>query len=238
MREDVEGGGPEAAEDPLEPLLERVRTEEARLGAGFFQEEAGRFGQAPRANPYLEARSRLVEALWAAGRLEEGVAQARELLALDGQDRHSNRVVLAQMLLEAGRLEEVQALLEDWRPRDQDTTWWSHSRLLLAIRREEDGAQALLVEALRCNPHGLEFLLDPALPPRGRSGDLPREAWEYARLARANWHEDGASALRWVAGAARPSQPVSRPPRTGRNEPCWCGSGLKTKKCHPRGGPG
>jgi uncharacterized protein YecA (UPF0149 family) len=22
------------------------------------------------------------------------------------------------------------------------------------------------------------------------------------------------------------------PPRLGRNEPCWCGSGIKFKKCH------
>jgi uncharacterized protein YecA (UPF0149 family) len=24
------------------------------------------------------------------------------------------------------------------------------------------------------------------------------------------------------------------PPRLGRNEPCWCGSGIKFKKCHGR----
>jgi hypothetical protein len=29
-----------------------------------------------------------------------------------------------------------------------------------------------------------------------------------------------------------PPAPVVRPPRPGRNEPCWCGSGKKYKKCH------
>jgi hypothetical protein len=29
-----------------------------------------------------------------------------------------------------------------------------------------------------------------------------------------------------------PIAPVVKPPRPGRNEPCWCGSGKKYKKCH------
>lgn len=32
-------------------------------------------------------------------------------------------------------------------------------------------------------------------------------------------------------------QPARRTPRPGRNEPCWCGSGVKYKKCHA-GRPG
>ncbi len=27
-------------------------------------------------------------------------------------------------------------------------------------------------------------------------------------------------------------QPVRRKEKPGRNEPCWCGSGKKYKKCH------
>jgi hypothetical protein len=29
-----------------------------------------------------------------------------------------------------------------------------------------------------------------------------------------------------------PMEPVVKPPRPGRNDPCWCGSGKKYKKCH------
>ena len=29
-----------------------------------------------------------------------------------------------------------------------------------------------------------------------------------------------------------PIEPVVKPPRPGRNDPCWCGSGKKYKKCH------
>ena len=31
---------------------------------------------------------------------------------------------------------------------------------------------------------------------------------------------------------AQPAQPVRSAPRVGRNDPCWCGSGKKYKKCH------
>jgi uncharacterized protein YecA (UPF0149 family) len=27
-------------------------------------------------------------------------------------------------------------------------------------------------------------------------------------------------------------EPIRRPPKPGRNDPCWCGSGKKYKKCH------
>jgi hypothetical protein len=33
---------------------------------------------------------------------------------------------------------------------------------------------------------------------------------------------------------AHKAQPVRKVVRPGRNEPCWCGSGTKYKKCHLR----
>ena len=41
---------------------------------------------------------------------------------------------------------------------------------------------------------------------------------------------------RRLAGAIRRLQadPTWRPPKTGRNEQCWCGSGRKFKTCHGR----
>ena len=33
---------------------------------------------------------------------------------------------------------------------------------------------------------------------------------------------------------SRPSAPVTTGPKIGRNDPCWCGSGKKYKKCHGR----
>jgi preprotein translocase subunit SecA len=41
---------------------------------------------------------------------------------------------------------------------------------------------------------------------------------------------------RRLAGAIQRLQadPTWRPPKTGRNEQCWCGSGRKFKTCHGR----
>ena len=47
---------------------------------------------------------------------------------------------------------------------------------------------------------------------------------EAARRLREEWNE---LIDRW-----RGSVPERREPRPGRNEPCWCGSGVKYKKCH------
>jgi hypothetical protein len=35
-------------------------------------------------------------------------------------------------------------------------------------------------------------------------------------------------AMKWIAGTEA-AAPAKRP---GRNEPCWCGSGEKYKRCH------
>jgi preprotein translocase subunit SecA len=34
------------------------------------------------------------------------------------------------------------------------------------------------------------------------------------------------------AGPAAAPQPVRAGPKIGRNDPCWCGSGKKYKRCH------
>ncbi|MFO0144404.1 MAG: UPF0149 family protein [Betaproteobacteria bacterium] len=38
-----------------------------------------------------------------------------------------------------------------------------------------------------------------------------------------------------LADITRPNRPVRRAPKLGRNEPCWCGSGRKYKRCHGAG---
>jgi uncharacterized protein YchJ len=74
---------------------------------------------------------------------------------------------------------------------------------------------------------------DPA--PR-RTSDDPR-AWReryeryYAEHQSAESAREASVLLRQQAIDAR-TQPVSVPARPGRNDPCWCGSGKKYKKCH------
>ncbi len=35
-----------------------------------------------------------------------------------------------------------------------------------------------------------------------------------------------------AAGGSGPAQPIKAGPKVGRNDPCWCGSGKKYKRCH------
>jgi preprotein translocase subunit SecA len=44
----------------------------------------------------------------------------------------------------------------------------------------------------------------------------------------------GAAGSSAGAGGARSAGPVNTGPKLGRNDPCWCGSGKKYKKCHGR----
>lgn len=52
-----------------------------------------------------------------------------------------------------------------------------------------------------------------------------REKFAAARRLREEWNQ---MFSRWRKRAA----PLGRRERPGRNEPCWCGSGVKHKKCH------
>ena len=67
----------------------------------------------------------------------------------------------------------------------------------------------------------LESLQPP--PPRGKPATKPRPKYRY---------QD-----RYDEGEPPADFPVTEPirntgPRVGRNDPCWCGSGKKYKKCH------
>ena len=102
-----------------------------------------------------------------------------------------------------------------------------------------------LVDPMMIRPEHVDTLYaEGGTPVRGAAADPshPR-AWleQYERDYAA--HQEAVEQRR-VAGEAgkagtllhespfvRP-QPVSVPPRPGRNDPCWCGSGKKYKKCH------
>ena len=101
-----------------------------------------------------------------------------------------------------------------------------------------------LVDPMMIRPEHVETFYAEGGTPGHRAPDLshPR-AWleQYERDYAAHQEAQEAAEQRRVAGEAgtlfhelpfvRP-QPVSVPPRPGRNDPCWCGSGKKYKKCH------
>ncbi|WP_375768810.1 SEC-C domain-containing protein [Archangium gephyra] len=58
------------------------------------------------------------------------------------------------------------------------------------------------------------------------------DAAQRDKAARARGSRHRLSALFQNVLDTLPPPPAQRLPRPGRNEPCWCGSGVKYKKCH------
>jgi HEAT repeat protein len=58
------------------------------------------------------------------------------------------------------------------------------------------------------------------------------DAAQLEKAARARRSRHRLSSLFQRVLDTLPPPPVTRAPRPGRNEPCWCGSGVKYKKCH------
>lgn len=53
---------------------------------------------------------------------------------------------------------------------------------------------------------------------------------QKAKVAKLRQRQLGSMAL--LSGEEREGAPVVRRPKLGRNQPCWCGSGKKYKRCH------
>jgi preprotein translocase subunit SecA len=66
----------------------------------------------------------------------------------------------------------------------------------------------------------------PAAPAPRRTGE------GRAPVAGATATASGAATATAVAGGNGAQQPARSGPKVGRNDPCWCGSGKKFKKCH------
>lgn len=58
------------------------------------------------------------------------------------------------------------------------------------------------------------------------------DAAQLEKAARARGSRQRLSSLFQRMLDTLPPPPAQRDPRPGRNEPCWCGSGVKYKKCH------
>jgi tetratricopeptide (TPR) repeat protein len=140
--------------------------------------------------------------LSALGRREEAVEHLLELVRLDPLDFTGEQDHLACLLLELGREDEAEALIED--PWAEGLTGPAYNRALLAFRREGDssGARLALHQARRTNP----FVPSALLPQSGF--ELPRravldeddevDALVYAETAERTWRSTP-GALTWLA---------------------------------------
>jgi tetratricopeptide (TPR) repeat protein len=128
----------------LEYYQQGVAAGERALGAEF-QELVGHFWGVWDTRPNMRAKAGLARTLWKLNRLDDAIAQYREMLALNPNDNQGIRDVLVDLLLHLERWDELDALLkkykEDW------TVVWRYTTALNEFRK--GGASAKANKALR-----------------------------------------------------------------------------------------
>ncbi len=113
---------------------EGMRAGERALGHEAFAEEAGHFWGILRTRPYMRARTGVAECLWEMGEAEYAIEHFRELLRLNPNDNQGNRYLLARLLLEEGRDEELGRLLTEYE--GEASAEWLYTGALWRFRRE------------------------------------------------------------------------------------------------------
>jgi tetratricopeptide (TPR) repeat protein len=221
-----------APSEQLPVLEEAVAAGERQLGSAYFEKEKGRFWGLVETRPYMRARMELAGLLWQLKRPDDAFAHWQAMLELNPGDNQGVRYVLAWAYAEAGRWEALEHLLAEPALADDDTAPCTYPRALLRFTKEGDSpaAREALRQAIASNRYVPDFLLGRAfypdeLPDRSIIGGEDEGALVANDLMLAWRRFPGA--LDWLARYSA----VPQPTRTGRNDPCPCGSGKKFKKC-------
>jgi len=133
----------ETARTPNEALKlyeEGMRAGERALGPEAFAEDAGNFWGVLETRPYMRARAGVAECLWEMGEARRAVEHYQELLRLNPGDNRGNRYLLARLLLQEGRGEELGALLKEYG--EDASAEWLYTRALWLFRNEGESPRA------------------------------------------------------------------------------------------------
>ena len=201
------------------PLLEKaVQAGERELGPEFFSKNAGRFGQFPEAETYLDARITLAGELLVDEQFDAGIAHLQALLQLDRSEGNEVRQSLSEALLFADRLDELDELLNKSDFRNDLNTEWQYTRTLLSYRREGDTetARNQLARAVDQNPLVAKLLTGRGLTRVAFAPDKMMEAMEIAKVLGESWHEAN-GALAWLKSQT-PAGSVENRPRKSKSK--------------------
>lgn len=144
----------EAAADLAESirfLEDGVRAGERALGKQVFEEDVGHFWGILETRPYMRARFDLAHLLYLDGKRAEAITHMQDLLRLNPGDNQGVRYELAGCLLEVGRMEELQKLLDEYP--EGCSAFWLYTRALMKFQLEgrTPEADACLVAAFGQN---------------------------------------------------------------------------------------
>ncbi len=184
-----------------------VAAGERALGPERFEEDAGHFWGIIETRPYMRARAGLAGCLYTMGQREEAAAHYLDMVRLNPGDNQGIRYFLANLLLELGDYERLEALFAQYG--DEGTAAMLYTRALAAFQQEGESkaATALLKEAIASNKHVPAYLLGERnvpkrLPDYMTFGDED-EAAHYAADAQSTWgqNRDALAWLRRIRGA-------------------------------------
>ncbi len=216
------GDAAPTAAEAADSYREAMQAAERRLGPAAFQEYAGHFWGFIETRPYMAARERLAEALWAAGRRDEALTHYEALLELNPNDNQGVRQILASHDIEAGRFDALEKLLD--RYPDDSSPELSYARPLLTFRRQGDvpAAREQLRRAFDLNRYVPEYLLgESPLPlerPEWITAGGKDEAIAYVFTARIAW-SSVPEALAWLRETIDPWRPARRKQRVAKAKP-------------------
>ena len=190
-----------SVEEAKELFEAGVKAGERALGEEAFVEDEGHFWGVTKTRPYMRARAGLAACLWRLDQHAEAIAHYREMLRLNPGDNQGIRYTLLPCLLEEGKDEEAEKLMNDYD--DDAAAMWLYTAALLAFRQEGASRKAneRLREALAFNPHVPDYLLDRRrmprqLPPHMGLGDETEAAYYVAEAGHLWVRQDGA--LDWL----------------------------------------
>jgi tetratricopeptide (TPR) repeat protein len=219
-------------EEACELYRQGMEAGERALGKKFSEEERGYFWGVVESRPYMRARLGFMECLWTLGKHEEAIQHAREMLELNQYDNQGIRYILAAYLAESEQWAELDKLINKGSFKDDIMAEWLYTRALLSFVKTGASPKAgkELKAALERNAFAPEYLagkksIPRNLPNRITSGGED-EGYCYADRYLKIW-ESVPGAIDWL----KEKTGIKVFPKTGRNEPCPCGSGKKYKKC-------
>jgi tetratricopeptide (TPR) repeat protein len=208
----------EQSRDPQEARRlyeEGVRAGERALGPSVFEHEVGHFWSIIETRPYMRARAGLAEVLWYLDERDAAIAHLTDLLRLNPGDNQGVRYTLANWLLIAERLAELEHLLATY-PDDYSATW-AYTRALLAFRKDGPGPEtvARLHAAFETNPFVPLYLLGAKRLPRQLPAYIgigdENEAVAYVADSAEAWVRIP-GALEWLIGVVTRELDRTEPP--------------------------
>jgi tetratricopeptide (TPR) repeat protein len=197
---------------------EAVAAGERAIGPELFEKEAGHFWGLVQTRPYMRARFALADCLDAEGATDEAIQHYRELLRLNPNDNQAVRQPLLLCLLDEGRLDEAQAVIE--LHKDDERPDWLYAAALVAFRATggSSAASEKLALALASNRHVPPFLTGereiPDRPETYRIGSV-EEAAICADWLLDAW-TDTPGAVYWLNTERRLAKASARPGRRQR----------------------